>query len=463
MTSKQERESIAIRDVVAHHPEGLSRGEIAKFLNFSIENKTLQRRLHQLIETGEITKSGERRATRYYPPHALLGRDLGTKQASGRDKIPRIFSEDSRKALKYLDIQVFSRPQAAYNRTLLDEYVPNETAYVPIALRQVLHQNGQRVSPTLTAGTYARHICQRLLIDLSYNSCRLEGNTYSELDTRRLVEDGISAKGKVHAETVMIMNHKEAILFLVENAQDIEPSPFTIYNLHHLLSQDLLANPAACGNIRTLRVEIGKSSYTPLDNPHQLKECFELLLLKARRIEDPFEQSFFLLIHLSYLQAFEDVNKRTARLTCNIPLIKSNLCPLSFTGVPTDDYLAALLMIYELNNYGPMLDVFHWAYLRSCEHYDVVKDSLGEIDPFRIEYRQQRKYVMGQVILNGLHGKELERHIKNYCRDNNISNADIFTAMALADLSNLHEGAIVGLGITKNQFEDWKNKSKNIS
>ena len=94
MTSKQKRESMAIRDIVAHHPEGLSRGEIAELLDFFIENKTLQRRLRQLVETGEITKSGERRATRYYPSHTLLGRDLGTKQASNRDKIPRIFSEE---------------------------------------------------------------------------------------------------------------------------------------------------------------------------------------------------------------------------------------------------------------------------------------------------------------------------------------------------------------------------------
>lgn len=136
-----------------------------------------------------------------------------------------------------------------------------------------------------------------------------------------------------------------------------------------------LANPNACGNIRTLEVRIGQSTYKPLDNPHILKERFELILQKAKKIKDPFEQSFFLLVHLSYLQAFEDVNKRTSRLSCNIPFIKSNLCPLSFTDVARDDYTAALLAIYELNNVQPMLELFAWAYSRSCELYGVVKKS----------------------------------------------------------------------------------------
>lgn len=220
---------------------------------------------------------------------------------------------------------------------------------------------------------------------------RLEGNTYSRLDTQKLVEEGIAATGKVHEETVMIMNHKEAILFLVENAQDIELNSMTIRNLHHLLSQDLLQNPEACGNIRAIEVTIGQSTYKPLDNQHVLKELFELILQKAKKINNAFEQSFFLLVHLSYLQAFEDVNKRTSRLSCNIPFIQNNLCPLSFKDVSRDDYTAALLAIYEKNDVGPMLELFSWAYSRSCEQYGLVKKSLGEIDAFRIQYRQERK------------------------------------------------------------------------
>ncbi|CBL45503.1 Conserved hypothetical protein [gamma proteobacterium HdN1] len=426
--------------------------EISKLIGFSSSSKTLQRRLSSLSEAGLILKVGEKKARKYYPSK------LSQKEIKGHltDTPHEIFSPKSQKALKFLDAPLHAREKMSYNRDFLESYVPNKTAYVPETVRKQLYKEGKRFDKALAAGTYARQICQRLLIDLSYNSSRLEGNTYSRLDTQKLVEEGITAEGKVHEETVMIMNHKEALLFLVENAQDVELNSLTIRNLHHLLSQDLLANPRACGNIRSIEVDIGQSTYKPLNNPHQLKELFELILFKARKIEDPFEQSFFLLVHLSYLQAFEEVNKRTSRLSCNIPFIKENLCPLSFTDISRDDYTAALLTVYEKNNIEPMLELFAWAYLRSCEQYGVVKKSLGEIDAFRIQYRQQRKEVMGLVVRKGLHGKKAEDLIEDFCQQHNIKDTAKFTAMTLADLSTLHAGAIIGLGVTEAQLNKWQ-------
>ena len=451
MAQEIEQQNEEIISLLGMHPEGLSRGQFSEYLSFSINDKTLQRRLTALVEDGRIARKGERKATRYHPFQVSIETDKGHL----KDTQANIFSPDSQKKLKFLDSPLHVRDKVSYNRDFLDSYVPNESQYVPKKIREALFKEGKRFDEQLAAGTYARQICQRLLIDLSYNSSRLEGNTYSRLDTQKLVEEGISAEGKVHEETVMIMNHKEAILFLVENAQDIELNSLTIRNLHHLLSQDLLANPEACGNIRTLEVDIGQSTYKPLSNPHVLKELFELILQKAKKIKDPFEQSFFLLVHLSYLQAFEDVNKRTSRLSCNIPFIKSNLCPLSFTDVARDDYTAALLAIYEKNDTGPMLELFAWVYSRSCEQYGVVKKSLGEIDAFRIQYRQQRKAVMGQIVKQGLHGSAAEELIESYCQEQGIEDIDKFTAMTLADLSTLHAGAIIGLGITEAQLEIW--------
>lgn len=451
MKQEIEQQNEEIITLLGKHPEGLSRGQISDNLRFPINNKTLQRRLTALADDDRIARTGERKATRYHPIEA----SIETSKGHLKDKISDIFSPKSQKKLKFLDTPLHAREIVSYNRDFLDSYVPNQSQYVPKKIQEALFQEGKRFDEQLAAGTYARQICQRLLIDLSYNSSRLEGNTYSRLDTQKLVEEGITAEGKVHEETVMIMNHKEAILFLVENAQDIELNSLTIRNLHHLLSQDLLTNPNACGNIRTLEVNIGQSTYKPLDNPHILKELFELILQKAKKIKDPFEQSFFLLVHLSYLQAFEDVNKRTSRLSCNIPFIKSNLCPLSFTDVARDDYTAALLVIYEKNDTGPMLELFAWAYSRSCEQYGVIKKSLGEIDAFRIQYRQQRKAVMGQIVKQDLHGSAAEELIESYCQEQGIEDIDKFTAMTLADLSTLHAGAIIGLRITAAQLEAW--------
>jgi len=454
MTPDAQKEIDEIIAILEKNPEGLSRGKISENISFSINSKTLQRRLSSLADAGVILKKGDRKATKYYPAKVFQKENKGQI----RDKAHEIFNQKSQNVLKFLDTPLHAREKMSYNRDFLDSYAPNKTAYVPKNVRKKLFEEGKRFDKTLAAGTYARQICQRLLIDLSYNSSRLEGNTYSQLDTQKLVEEGITAEGKVHEETVMIMNHKEAILFLVENAQEIELNSLTIRNLHHLLAQDLLANPEACGNIRTIELDIGQSTYKPLNNFHQLKELFELILFKARKIEDPFEQSFFLLVHLSYLQAFEDVNKRTSRLSCNIPFIKENLCPLSFTDVSRDDYTAALLTVYEKNNVEPMLELFSWAYLRSCEQYGVVKKSLGEIDAFRIQYRQQRKEVMGLVVKKCLHGKKAEDLIEDFCQQHDIKDAAKFTAMTLADLSTLHAGAIIGLGITEAQLNKWLEK-----
>ena len=451
MTQKIEQQNKEIITLLGKHPEGLSRGQITEKLGFIAHVKTLQRRLTTLADDDRIARKGERKATRYHP----LKTSIETVKGDLKDSLTNIFSPKSQKKLKFLDMPLHTREKVSYKRNFLDSYVPNQSQYVSKKIREALFQEGKRFDEQLAAGTYARQISQRLLIDLSYNSSRLEGNTYSRLDTQKLVEEGITAEGKVHEETVMIMNHKEAILFLVESAQDIALNSLTIRNLHHLLSQDLLANPNACGNTRTLEVNIGQSTYKPLDNPHLLKELFELTFQKAKKIKDPFEQSFFLLVHLSYLQAFEDVNKRTSRLSCNIPFIKNNLCPLSFTDVARDDYTAALLAIYEKNDVEPMLELFAWAYSRSCQQYGVVKKSLGEIDAFRIQYRQQRKAIMGQIVRHGLHESAAEELIESYCKEQGIEGIDKFTAMTLTDLSTLHAGTIIGLGITEAQLETW--------
>ena len=454
MGAKIEKQLEEILKVLGHNPGGLDRCAISDKLSFSLNPRTLQRRLAHLLKTGAIGKEVGRRSSKYFIVAA--GTKAETPEHSGSQAV---FSEDSQGAIKRLQRPVYLRARVTYKRLFLEEYIPNKTFYIPVEKRKALARAGRRADAKLAAGDYVRQICQKLLVDLSYNSSRLEGNNYSKLDTQKLIEQGIGAEGRIYEETVMIINHKKAILFLIENARDVQLAPLTIFSLHNLLSQDLLRNPQSCGSIRKVDVDIGKSAYKPLNNPRQLAKIFELILFKARKIADPFEQSFFVLIHLSYLQAFEDVNKRTARLSCNIPFIKENLCPLSFTKVSRGDCSAALLSIYEQNDIRPMLDLYCWAYRRSCEQYPVVKDTPGAIDALRVEYQQQRKDVMRQIAKKALRGVDAERLIEVYCRENNIEEADRFAAMTLADLKTLHSGAIAGLGISAEELPRWtKNR-----
>lgn len=456
MSAKIEKQLEEILNVLGHNPGGLDRCAISGKLGFSLNTRTLQRRLAHLLKTGLIGKEGDRRASKYF----IVAPGVKTEIPEESDISEAIFSEDSRGVLKRLQRPAYLRERVTYKRLFLEEYIPNKTFYIPIEKRQALARAGRRADEKLAAGIYVRQICQKLLVDLSYNSSRLEGNNYSQLDTQKLIEQGIGAEGRIYEETVMIINHKKAILFLIENARDVQLAPLTIFNLHNLLSQDLLRNPQSCGSIRKVDVDIGKSAYKPLNNPRQLAKIFELILFKARKIEDPFEQSFFVLIHLSYLQAFEDVNKRTARLSCNIPFIKENLCPLSFTEVSRGDCSVALLSIYEQNDIRPMLDLYCWAYKRSCEQYQVVKDTPGAIDALRVEYRQQRKDVMRQIAKKALRGVDVDRLIEAYCHKNNIEEADRFAAITLADLKTLHSGTIAGPGISAEELPRWTKNRK---
>src|SRR3990167_1678765 len=155
---------------------------------------------------------------------------------------------------------------------------------------------------------------------------------------------------------------------------------FVIYNIHALLSHNLLTNPRACGQLRQIAVGIGSCVYSPLEIPHVIAECFQAIIDTAKKIEDPFEQAFFLMVQLPYLQPFEDVNKRVSRLAVNIPLMQHNLSPLSFIHVPKKDYISGLLAVYELNKVELLRDVFVWAYERSAEHYQLIYNTLTEPD-----------------------------------------------------------------------------------
>ena len=308
------------------------------------------------------------------------------------------------------------------------------------------------------AGTYAKQIFHRLLIDLSWNSSRLEGNTYSLLETERLLDLGIVSEGKDAKDAQMILNHKAAIEFLIESANEIEINRYIILNLHALLSDNLLTD-RACGSLRAIAVKIGMSSYVPLSIPQLLSENFEKLLKKANAIKDPFEQAFFLMVQLPYLQPFEDVNKRTSRLAANIALIKKNLCPLSFIDVSEKDYINGLLGIYEQNRIELLRDIFVWAYERSCFLYSTTRNVLGEPDVFRMKYRDSIVEVISEIVKKGMNKSQaillIQRKAQKLIPSKDSSR---FIEIVERELQSLHEGSIARYRLRLSEYESWKRK-----
>lgn len=296
----------------------------------------------------------------------------------------------------------------------------------------------------------------RLLIDLSWASSRLEGNTYKRLDTQNLIELGQEAEGKDILETKMILNHKAAIEMLVEGADQVGYNSFTFLNLHALLSENLLSDENACGRLRRRPVDIGGSVFHPLALPQILEECFKLLLVKAAAIPDPFEQAFFVMVQLPYLQPFEDVNKRVSRLGANISLILHNLCPLSFVDVPEQAYVDGTLGVYELNQIDLLRDVFTWAYERSCQRYLAITQNAAKPNPLRIRYRNALTQAV-QDIVRGL-------KIASTRNITQLANAlvapekdqEAFAKILKEDLLNLHEGSVVRYKLKLSEFQAWK-------
>lgn len=419
-----------------------------------IARRTAQRLIAKLIDSGKVVALGKGRARRYFRADDQSGDAVITVTA---DSFPPFIplSADSQDILAYIDQPPDARKPVGYQRDFLDAYRPNETWYLSASLRRQLHKMGRTSDAREPAGTYSRAILNRLLIDLSWASSHLEGNTYSRLDTRELIEHGKAAQGKAALETQMILNHKTAIELLVENIELAEFNRYTLMNLHSALAENLLPNPADEGRIRQHAVDIGKSVYRPLSTPQQIDDALEVLLGKANQIGDPFEQSFFMMVHLPYLQPFADINKRTSRLAANLPLFRANLCPQTFLGVPEQAYSRATLGVYEMARVELMRDLYVWAYERSTQEYLAIKQDLVEPDPLRLAWRDFIKQTIREVITH----PELEPLIQiQRAVAERVPESDQAGVLALTveELRRLHEGVLARYGLRPSEYTAWK-------
>jgi Fic/DOC family len=464
-----------LRQIVAQSgAAGIGMAALEQALNVRgqpMARRTILRRLGGLIEAGVIEPSGNKRAVVYratslmqpWPSAALAVNEVREPQRNTLVSAPMQVPL-SAQALQIRDHIRQPLPQRAsvgYQRSLVDAYTPNQTAYLSPEQRERLWEQGRTAlagqQPQQPAGTYARQILDRLLVDLSWASSRLEGNTYTQLDTQNLVEFGQAAAGKDAIETQMVLNHKAAIEMLIDNADDIGFNRFTILNLHAVLSDNLIADPLASGRLRRREVRISGTSYIPLAVPQQLQDGFDTVLAKAALIQDPFEQAFFAMVHLPYLQAFEDVNKRVSRLAANIPLLQHNLCPLSFVDVPTQAYIEGLLGVYELQRTELLRDVFIWAYERSCQRYLAIRQTLGEPDAFRLQYREAIQHTVQGIVRSNLRGtpEEITQIASSLVSPNAMQS---LVESVTVDLAHLYEGNVARYRLKLSELSKWTHK-----
>ncbi|MCY4200487.1 MAG: Fic family protein [Gammaproteobacteria bacterium] len=445
-----EEELDAIVKVVAAYPHSVRVSAIRDQLPHEMPVRMLQRRLALLVKRKRLVAEGRAKGRRYRVP----SHDAVTP--SEKEIYPDLSSE-AKAIRETVRAPIQQRTPVGYQRTFLDAYQPNIIHYLPAQVRQHLLEIGCLPGDDQPAGTFARTIYDRLLIDLSWNSSRLEGNTYSLLETERLIELGDAADGKDALEAQMILNHKAAIELLVGQADEIGFNRYTILNLHALLSDNLLADPQASGRLRNMPVGIKGTVYHPLEVPQLIEECFGSILDTAAAISDPFEQAFFALVHLAYLQGFQDVNKRVARLAVNIPLIHGNLCPLSFVDVPERAYLDGVLAVYELNRVELLRDLFVWAYERSSARYSAVRQSFGEPDPLRLRYRVLIDEIVSFVVRATLDKKAAIALVRQRAEAQVPSSHQArFVKIVETDLMHLHEGNIARFSVRPAEYRAWQ-------
>lgn len=252
----------------------------------------------------------------------------------------------------------------------------------------------------------------------------------------------------------MILNHKTAIELLVENVDTASFNHYTLMNLHSALSENLLPNPADEGRIRQHAVDMGKSVYRPVSTPQQIDDTLALLLAKLNLITDPFEQSFFVMVHLPYLQPFADINKRTSRLAANLPLFRANLCPLTFLDVPEQAYSRAMLGVYEMTRVELLRDLYVWAYERSTQEYLAIKHDLLEPDPTRLAYRD----VIKQAVRSVVQQPQADTLNTIALAIAQVPEADQgkVRALVLDALRRLHEGVLARYGLRPAELSAWK-------
>lgn len=450
-----EKEIEAVRAIVAAHPSGVAANEIATEYSSkhhsSISNRTLLRRIERLIERQEISQIGDARSTLYQSKQPK-----GAAQTPDPDYVP--LSAQGTKLRDLIRRPPSQKKPVAYDADWLFKYKPGDTWYLTKTIRAHLRGIGTTQDESRPAGTFAREILNRLLIDLAWASSRLEGNTYSRLDTQNLIEFGQRAEGKGALEAQMILNHKAAIELLVNEAEYSGRTRATVLALHAALSENLLGDAADEGRVRERAVSIGGTQYIPNAIPQIIRESFDRIVATFDAIPDPFEQAFFAMVHIPYLQPFMDVNKRTSRLLANLPLIRANLCPLSFVEVPEKAYVEGTLAIYELNQVELLRDVFIWAYERSQAQYVVVRSSVPQPDPLRIRYREQLHQAVRATVTSG--SPPDREGLRNWAAANRVAGADQegFAERALALLLGLNEGTLSRYDLSVGDLLAWKQK-----
>lgn len=316
----------------------LSSKEVFEAVASEISYATVKRILKELVHQHYVSIAGRGKSTKYFlSPHFSIVYPIDMESYFNEEIDERTINE-------------------RFNFNLLEELFPTLEIFTDQELTKLtdLQLVFRQKLTSLDAVEYNKEL-ERLAIDLSWKSSQIEGNTYSLLETEQLLKEKKTAAGKTKDEATMLLNHKEAIDYVVE-AKDYfdELTVAKIEELHTILVKELPINK----NLRKRKVGITGTNYSPLDNEFQIREALEKSCKLINQRENAFEKALLCLVLVSYIQPFSDGNKRTARILSNALLMQRDCCPLSFRTVEAIEYKKAMLIFYEQNNISPIKQIF---------------------------------------------------------------------------------------------------------
>lgn len=329
--------------------EGVSSSDIFKTLNQKVSLVTIKRDLDNLVLLKYLERKGKGRSTVY--EKTILGILFFPIDAS-----------------KYNEVDPDLRNgNSSYNFSLFEEFPKDIFSKEEKDMLDNATKNYKGKIKGITSVVQSKEL-ERFIIELSWKSSKIEGNTYTLLDTERLIREGIPAEGHSANETAMVMNHKKAFSFIMENLENLHKNGITsnfVEKVHELLTLDL----GVSRGVRSGLVGIIGTKYKPLDNKYQINEALKSLYELVNKMDNSYSKALTLLVGISYIQPFEDGNKRTARLLCNAILLAENCAPLSYRSVDESNYRESILVFYEKNSLIPMKKIFIEQYLFSTQNY----------------------------------------------------------------------------------------------
>ncbi len=298
---------------------------------------TVKRDLSHLVSEGTVIRTGKARATQYeLNKNYLITSSVDVDQYFEQDI-------DERPSFDRFQFDLFERIENVSVFSKNDEIML-------MKLNAEYEKQKSQLSPTLLKREF-----ERLTIELSWKSSAIEGNTYSLLETETLLKEGVPAPGKTAEDTTMLLNHKESLEFIRKNRKEFKKiSIRKIEELHRLLIKNLGVSP----NLRKKMVSITGTKYRPIDNIFQIKESLEKTCVFISNKKNPFERAFWAILLISYIQPFEDGNKRTSRMLSTALLLADDAIPLSYRSVKVVDYKKAILLFYERNNISAFKKIF---------------------------------------------------------------------------------------------------------